>query len=296
MLIAVAVALIVGSLEAAHAYWRTTLPPVMGVENVLDSVQVAGRQGAVPVLTLLSPVEVDSSEVQQLVRGEGRVVEENTPVLLSISSFDGATGENLNEDAISELLVASANADELGQTLSNLVIDSPEGSRFLVARRLVDRSIELNIVDILYTIARGAEVDSEGPLHVKLGDLGPAISHTGNPPDETTVQTLIEGSGPQVQLGDQIVAQYLAVTWTDGRVVASTWDAGRPRLLAFDDIMPGLRDAIVDQRIGSRLAITITADMGTGEDTLCLVVDILGTMSSSGSGLEPLNHQSGEVG
>ena len=47
--------------------------------------------------------------------------------------------------------------------------------------------------------------------------------------------------------------------------------------------MPGIRDALVDQRVGSRLAVTIPAEMATGADTLFVVIDILGAMPASGT-------------
>ena len=41
--------------------------------------------------------------------------------------------------------------------------------------------------------------------------------------------------------------------------------------------MKGLATALVDQKVGSRLAITIPPDLAAGDDTLCVVIDILGT-------------------
>ena len=41
--------------------------------------------------------------------------------------------------------------------------------------------------------------------------------------------------------------------------------------------MRGLQTALVDQKVGSRLAITIPPDLAAGDDTLCFVIDILGT-------------------
>ena len=51
----------------------------------------------------------------------------------------------------------------------------------------------------------------------------------------------------------------------------------------MSDIMPGLLQLLVDQRVGSRLAITIPPDQATGDDTLCVVIDILATEPSSAS-------------
>ena len=36
-------------------------------------------------------------------------------------------------------------------------------------------------------------------------------------------------------------------------------------------------EALVDQRVGSRLVVTIPPELATGDDTLVAVVDVLGT-------------------
>ena len=45
--------------------------------------------------------------------------------------------------------------------------------------------------------------------------------------------------------------------------------------------MKGLATALVDQKVGSRLAVTIPPDLAAGDDTLCVVIDILGTEPAS---------------
>lgn len=275
----------VGALFGAHAYWQSHLPPVLVAEGTMDEVVVTGRQGAAPVLELLSPLKADRVQVREQFRGSGRTVEPDTPVLLSISAFDGQTGSNLQPHGLPTLLMDNANEDSLGATLADVVVGSTEGSRFVVGRRLADGSTEVDVVDILYTIAKGTPAaDTSGPLTVELTEAGPVISHAGSePPGDLSVQVLLEGDGPQVQEGDQVVAQYLAVNWTSGTQIASTWDLGTPRLVELADAMPGLREALVDRRVGTRLAIVIPPEKATGEDTLCVVVDILGTMPGIGT-------------
>ena len=56
-----------------------------------------------------------------------------------------------------------------------------------------------------------------------------------------------------------------------------------PERLDMATIMPGLQQGLVDQRVGSRLAITIPPDLAEGDDTLCVLVDILATYPPSPS-------------
>ncbi len=271
----------------AHRYAEEQTTPVLAVEQTLDSVQVVGRHGATPVLELSAPLDLDGIEFRQQRYGDGRVIEPGTPVLLSVSAFDGKTAEFLQEDGQPNLVLGWADPAQLGETLAGVVTGSTEGSRFVVARKLSSGQPEVDVVDVLYTIARGTVIDAPGPLTISASDTGLSVYHEAvEPPVEVTTQVLIQGHGPQVKEGDQVVAQYLAVNWTDGQTVASTWDQGAPRLVAMAEAYPGLRAAVVDQRVGSRIAVVVPPDMSTGEDTLCVVVDILGTMSGTGTDSE----------
>ena len=139
-------------------------------------------------------------------------------------------------------------------------------------------TIEIDVVDILPSIATGTSVDaSVGPLSVEMSPEGPIISHIDTLPGGVTTQTLIKGDGVQVHEGDRVVAQFTVLGWTDGTVRVSTWETGVPEVINLGTAMKGLATALVDQKVGSRLAITIPPDLAAGDDTLCVVIDILGT-------------------
>ena len=124
----------------------------------------------------------------------------------------------------------------------------------------------------------GTEAEaSNGPLTVNIVPEGPIITHGTTVPDRVTTQTLIKGDGIQVHESDRVVAQFTAVGWNDGVVRVSTWETGVPQVINLGKAMRGLQTALVDQKVGSRLAITIPPDLAAGDDTLCFVIDILGT-------------------
>ena len=110
---------------------------------------------------------------------------------------------------------------------------------------------------------------------------GPLISHIPTLPGGVTTQALIKGDGVQVHEGDRVVAQFTVIGWTDGVVRVSTWETGVPAVVNLNTAMKGLANALVDQKVGSRLAITIPPDLAAGDDTLCVVIDILGTEPGS---------------
>ncbi len=262
-------------LVARQEHERTALP-VLDVARHLDNVSVEGGLGAVPVVSLLDEINPAGVVMREETFGEGRIVEEGTPVLLAISAFDGVTGANLEPDGAPSILVGTAGSETFGDTLNEVIIGATEGSRYVVARRLSSGHIEVDVVDILYTIAQGETVAGEGPAAVGVDGGGLYVAERGSSePEEIVTQVLIEGRGPQVHEGERVVAQYLAVNWSDGTTVTSTWDGGAPRLIDLEGAMEGLSEALVDHRVGSRLLISLPAEKASGEDAMVVVVDIL---------------------
>ncbi len=256
-----------------------------------DLVQVSGRQGATPVVTVSGPLDVVDPEVRELVRGEGREITRGSSVVLAITAFDGADGTILSPQGRPQLRVGRADEKDLGAELAGQVVGRTEGSRLVFVRRVapsqsggprIPSGIEVDVVDVLASVATGREQPSgadeaQGPLTVTLGDEGPIISHQGGAPSDLATQILVRGDGEQVSDEDAVVAQFIVTGWSDGIVRSSTWSTGVPQSIDLATAMPGLRDALVDQRVGSRIAVTIPPDQASGDDTLCAVVDILGT-------------------
>ncbi|MDC4233351.1 peptidylprolyl isomerase [Actinomyces sp. B33] len=258
--------------------------------SVFDVVAVSGRVGATPVVALESPARVTALKSRVIATGAGRQITPDSPVLLAVTAFDGATGENLSPQGRPQLVVGAAGEADLGEDLAGLVIGQPEGTRLLVVRPIGGGdgpdapAVEVDVVDVLATIAYGDEVIGEqiGALQVTMSPEGPVIRHGEEPPGGITIQTLVAGGGGQVREDDALVAQFAVVGWADGMVRSSTWTTGVPELIVLERAMPGLRQALVDQRIGSRLAITIPPDMADGDDTLCVVIDLLGVEPAHG--------------
>ena len=99
--------------------------------------------------------------------------------------------------------------------------------------------------------------------------------------------------GLQVQVldaGDNIVAHYLGQTW-NGDVFDSSYDRGRPLdfQVGVGMVIRGWDDGLIGQRVGSRLLLSIPAELGYGDRgvpqagikggaTLVFVTEILGVM------------------
>lgn len=250
---------------------------------LFDRVTVSGRVGATPTIEIKAPLEIDGFKARVLEEGSGREITEGSPVLVSVTAFDGTTGRMLSESGRPQMSLGIVGSGQIDDDLSRLVTGKREGTRVLAFRSITmgdgsPNTIEVDVVDILPSIATGTSVDaSVGPMSVEMSPDGPIISHIDTLPGGVTTQTLIKGDGVQVHEGDRVVAQFTVLGWTDGTVRVSTWETGVPEVINLGTAMKGLATALVDQKVGSRLAITIPPDLAAGDDTLCVVIDILGT-------------------
>jgi len=117
----------------------------------------------------------------------------------------------------------------------------------------------------------------------------PTLTFPGpNAPEGLQVQLLDAGSGPEVKAGDTISAHYLGQSW-DGAVFDNSYDRGQPLefQVGVGMVIRGWDDGLVGQRVGSRLLLSIPAELGYGDHgvpqagikggaTLVFVTEILG--------------------
>ncbi len=107
------------------------------------------------------------------------------------------------------------------------------------------------------------------------------------------VKTLIQGGGPTMTAADGLVGNYVAYDWsgTTHKTIES-YSSGSPSLFA-GQLLPGLEQALVGQRAGSRVLAVIPPADGFGSsgnsqegvgagDTLVFVVDMISTFGTSG--------------
>ena len=270
--------------DEASAPESATQSPTLAL---FDRVTVSGRVGATPTIEIKAPLEIDGFKARVLEEGSGREITEGSPVLVSVTAFDGTSGRMLSESGRPQMSLGIVGSGQINDDLSRLVTGKREGTRVLAFRSITmgdgsPNTIEVDVVDILPSIATGTSVDaSVGPMSVEMSPEGPIISHIDTLPGGVTTQTLIKGDGVQVHEGDRVVAQFTVLGWTDGTVRVSTWETGVPEVINLGTAMKGLATALVDQKVGSRLAITIPPDLAAGDDTLCVVIDILGTEPGS---------------
>lgn len=102
-------------------------------------------------------------------------------------------------------------------------------------------------------------------------------------PNKLVAQDLIKGKGAQVQASDTIVANYVGVTYSDGKKFDSSFDRGQAATFPLNGVIKGWTQGLTGKTVGSRVLLVIPADLAYGnggsgkpKGTLVFVVDILG--------------------
>ncbi|MBX9389725.1 FKBP-type peptidyl-prolyl cis-trans isomerase [Streptomonospora nanhaiensis] len=210
------------------------------------------------------------------------------------------------------------NLSQLGEELTEGLVNQPVGSRVIYAFPPQDPAeaqamgqpspapgASVSVLDIKERYGEGQVVPGEQTAHG--GDGLPTVHQPGHelpdieipdsdPPADLETQALIEGDGPEVEEGQQLVVQYTGMRWDDSTVFDSTWNRegaeGVPStfIIGAGQVIEGWDKGLVGQKVGSRMLLVIPEDMAYGENaeesgspagTLVFVVDILDAVDSA---------------
>ncbi|WP_203835584.1 FKBP-type peptidyl-prolyl cis-trans isomerase [Winogradskya humida] len=108
---------------------------------------------------------------------------------------------------------------------------------------------------------------------------------TGGRLTKLVVTPIIVGKGPAVVAGQTIQANYIGVTYADGKQFDSSWDRGEAAVfpVGAGQLIKGWDQGLVGVPVGSRVQLDIPAELGYGENPtggqpagdLRFVVDVL---------------------
>ncbi|NLI17613.1 MAG: hypothetical protein GX427_02200 [Actinomycetales bacterium] len=246
-------------------------------------ITVTGEFGSIPVVTFDAPLPVKEGTIEKLVTGEGRELVPDGPALLAITAYDGDDGTVLTDRSPGVPRNLLLTTEDVGATLYDVLVGSTEGTRLLMTQPVDDGGPDamlVVVIDVLHTRATGSpgEAPPEG-IAVTLEEGGaPVLGSLAAVAEPTSlgIVPLLVGEGPQVRPGQQLIAQYTAWNWDDGSVYDSTWaNGGIPATITLDETFPGLRNGVVDQKVGSQVLLLIPPALARGTDALAIVVDIL---------------------
>lgn len=122
----------------------------------------------------------------------------------------------------------------------------------------------------------------------KFDRARPEIEFPGEtPPEDLVIDDLIEGSGREVEAGDQISCHYVGVSWSTGEEFDASWNRGEPLdfTAGIGQVIQGWDQGLLGMKVGGRRRLEIPPHMAYGEmgapgaigpnETLIFVVDLM---------------------
>lgn len=115
-------------------------------------------------------------------------------------------------------------------------------------------------------------------------------------PDELQVSIVDEGDGATVTRDDMVFVDYAGLVWGSDETFDSSFERGEPTTFPLSGVVQGWRDGLAGQKVGSRVIISVPAELGYGpnggqptagigpDDTIVFVVDIHDALSPDATG------------
>ena len=285
--------------------------------DAVSAIEVEGEFGEEPVVTFEAPLSVTGTQRAVVIDGEGEPVENGDDLVVDYSLYNATTGDKIESSGYTDVspTVMRIDTEAVGFVgISLTAACSTTGSRVVGVIPAEEAfgpdgapEFGLNpgdalmfVVDIisikpppeppLEKLEGEPVAPSEGMPTIEYAETGePTVTiPEGDVPTEFSVETLITGSGPVVEAGSVVVVHYYGVNWNTGENFDSSWERGQPESLPAGGVIPGFRDGLLGQTVGSRVLIVIPAELGYGpsggtpdgaigpDDTIVFVVDILG--------------------
>ena len=129
-----------------------------------------------------------------------------------------------------------------------------------------------------------SEPPAQTPLDPRLQEP-PVVKAGEGRVTELKVTEIIAGKGPKLQAGQTIQANYVGVTYADGKEFDSSWKTGQPAQfpVGAGQLIKGWDEGLVGVAVGSRVQLDIPAAMAYGDPApagrpsgdLRFVVDVL---------------------
>ncbi|WP_183098342.1 FKBP-type peptidyl-prolyl cis-trans isomerase [Nocardioides pelophilus] len=290
-----------------------------------DAVEISGAVGDVPEIDWKAMLKAGKAEVEVVEEGDGPVLEEGDRVVTNIAVSNDVSQEISfdtygDEGALLLEVGSDAEPTQVVDLLTELIAQGIEPGETKVGTRIaavvdVKEEWEPNVALALTPLGVGNEdgivvvadleaVPLDGPegkskaaprwapeIVEKKGEPT-ALDSSGQPePDakskELTQAVLVEGTGPVVEKGDLLVADYIGQVYAADKPFDNGFSRDEPSTftIGVGGVVKGWDEGLVGKTVGSRVLLRIPPTLGygkkgQGEDippnaTLYFIVDIL---------------------
>lgn len=264
--------------------------------SLSDGVTVEGDFGASPTATFATPLEAEELERTVVIEGDGETTKAGDDVNAIVSAFSGTTGQmafsqpatiTAGDESVFEAFLAGIDCVPTGsRTVTVAPASTLYGEQGNETIGIAPNETVVIVVDVQEPL-KPAEWTEDVP-EVNFGAEGEAPTVTlpeTAPPAEYQLKVLEEGDGDEVQSGDNVTLHYQGTSWDTGEVFDQSY-GGDPAQFTTDAVIQGFGAALVGQKVGTKLIVTIPPQYGYGTDpaggelagqTLVFLVEIIDT-------------------
>jgi peptidylprolyl isomerase len=266
-----------------------------------DAVAVTGDFGKTQKATYDKPLKATDLQRTVLKKGDGETTKKGDAVNTLVTVYLG-TGKSLGtqpltitvgSDSIPPLFEAGAACLPIGsRTVSTQPAKDVYGDQGNPQAKISADDTVIVVSDVLEV--KKPVVPARWTKDVPTVAFGSGGKPTvklpkAKPPTALELKVLKQGSGDEVKAGDSVTLDYQGTSWDTGKVFDQSYGKS-PATFATDQVVEGFGAALVGQKVGTRLVVTIPPKYAYGEkgesqselagQTLVFVIDIKSTKSS----------------
>ena len=262
-----------------------------------ESVKVTGAFGEKQSVTFKTPLKAKGLERTIVDKGTGAQTKPGQTLDVLISVFLGKDGKALGSEPVS----LKAGDTQMIQAFTAGIDCVPIGSRVVVAAPAEDMygdqgNAQLGITAEDSLVIVTDVIGEKKPLvpqawkksapKVTFDAKGkPTLKLPGTkPPKDLLLEVLRPGDGDVVKAGDTVTLDYQGTNWRTGKIFDQSYGK-QPASFATDQVVQGFGAALVGQKVGTRLVVSIPPKYGygtsgnpqagiKGTDTLVFVIEI----------------------
>jgi FKBP-type peptidyl-prolyl cis-trans isomerase len=244
--------------------------------SLSDGVTVEGDFGTLPTATFTTPLEAEELERTVLIEGEGETTKAGDDVNATVSAFSGTTGAQVfsqpatikaGDDTVFEAFLAGIDCVPLGsRTVTIAPASTLYGETGNETIGVAPGETIVIVVDVQEPVKPAEWTENVPEVQFGADGAAPTVTLPATPPPaEYLLKVLEEGDGDEVQSGDNVTLQYQGTSWDTGEVFDQSY-GGEPAQFATDQVIQGFGAALVGQKVGTKLIVTIPPVLAYGTD------------------------------
>jgi len=264
----------------------------------VDALTVSGDFGTTPTVDFAAPLDaIESTQVAVAIDG-GSQVAPGANVQAAYLMINGTTGETIDTYGYGEgeePIEFRADVDALRVGFAKALGCAGPGTRVVavippdegfgaeaVDSGVAEDDLVIFVADILADLSP-VEWVTDVP-EVGGTDEAPTVTLPAvAPKTDLEIAVLTEGDGDVVGPADSVTVNYLGTAWESGEIFDQSYARGEPATFSVQGVVPGFRDALIGQKVGTRLLVTMPPSLGYGtteghelqNSTLVFLIDIV---------------------